>query len=205
MRMDSLEKKILLGVLICFAVSLFGTSMAYFVSSTRVTGSGASVSATTAELVGVSYDAGSSALSLTNAKPGDSASKTFSVTVAPGSLENTATYAIKLNISSNGFVKCTNSNRVDNGYASTTNLCSLNAVELRATLRRNNASGTILANNIDLTGVTTDTILYTDTQSPSSETTYTYYLTIEFVNTGYDQNHNKNKTFTGSISVEFAE
>ena len=205
MRMSSLEKKILLGVLICFAVSLIGTSMAYFISSTRVIGSGSSVNATAAEVVNVSYDAGSSALSLTNAKPGDSASKTFHVTVAPGSLEDTATYAIKLNISSNDFVRCTNSNRMDNRYSSITNLCSLNAMELRATLRRNDASGAILVNNIDLTDVTSDTILYTDTQSPSTETTYTYYLMIEFVNTGYDQNHNINKSFTGSVKVEFAE
>ena len=184
----------IVGVLVVIAV---GVSFAYFSANVSFRGEGAEVNGSAAEMIKVSYDAGSSVLASNNLMPGDSISKTFKVTVTPGSDTNTATYAIKFNISGNTFEKCTDTN-----YNATTNTCVKNSQELAYSLK--DSSGSVIASG-DLTAVTGTITLATETKTVSAATEYSYILEINFADTGADQNHNNNKTITGDIKVEFAE
>jgi len=196
--MRSMEKKIYLGLLVCLLVSMVGVSFAYFTMSTTIGGTGGATKGSTADLISVKYDAGSSTLELTNAVPGLGKEKSFSVIVTPTNNEKSVTYAIMLNISSNNFVKCSDSN-----YNATTNACTKNAEELVYTLMDKN--GTTIATG-DLLGKTGKITLAKQTKSNiTAATTYEYKLNITFKNTNADQNHNINKTFAGNINVEFAD
>ncbi len=190
--MSVTKKNIILSTVLCFSIALIGVSFAYFASSVNITGNGASVSGSTADLIKVSYDAGSSILSLNNAIPGDLASKEFSVKITPTANENSATYAIVLDISNNTFEKCTNA----------TNGCILNANELTYTLK--GSDGSTLASG-DLTTANGKITLLKETKTTSVETTYNYTLEINYVDTNANQNHNANKTFNGNVKVEFAD
>lgn len=190
--MSGAKKNIILATVLCVGIALIGISFAYFVSSVNITGNGSEISATTADLIKVSYDAGSSTLNLENAIPGDLASKEFSVKITPTASEKIVTYAIKLDISSNTFEKCT-----DNS-----NGCTLNANELTYTLK--NSDGSTLASG-DLTEATGEITLYKETKTVDIETTFNYTLEITYVETNADQTHNANKEMTGNIKVEFAE
>ena len=191
-----MKNKILIAIGILLVITL-GVSFAYFVSGIAIGGSGSNASGTTAELLKVSYDAGTSILSGTGLIPGTNTSKTFTVIVTPGSDTNEATYAIKLNISNNTFVKCDDSN-----YNSMSNACTKNAQELVYTIK--DSSGNVIKTG-DLTGKSGEVVLATETKTVSAATEYTYTLEIEFKETNADQNHNMNKSITGNVKVEFAE
>lgn len=188
------KKIIILGIVICVLVVSIGITFAYFSSGVNVSGTGSGVTGTTAELIDVEYDARSSAINLTNAIPGAAASKNFTVTVTPTSSENSVTYAIILDITNNTFEKCT-SQTADN-------MCALNANEITYRLTSSDGSVDVTGDLTDQTGRIT---LRTETKTVSSATTYTYNLTLYYVDTGSDQNHNANKTFTSNVKVEFAE
>lgn len=193
MELHSIEKKILLGLLVCLLVSVVGISFAYFTAGVATSGTGSSVQGSTADLIKVSYDAGTNAFSLTDAYPGKSASKNFTVNVTPTDAQPSATYAIKFVIDTNTFVKCSATN-----YNASTNACIIDANELVYTLK--NGAGETVATG-DLLGITGEVALATESNKTAS-TTYT--LEIAFLDTGSDQNHNVNKSLTGSIKVEFA-
>ncbi len=184
---------IALGLLL---VGVVGVSFAYFLVGVSFVGGGASNTGNTAKLINVEYDAGTSTLT-GSLMPGNKLSKTFTVSVTPGSDTNKAVYAIKMNVTNNTFVKCTEAN-----YNSVSNACTKNAEELVYTLK--NSSGTVVATG-DLTAKTGEVILATETKTASAKTDYNYTLEIEFKDTNTDQNHNTNKTFTGNVKVEFAE
>lgn len=188
------KKNIILASILCVSLVTIGVSFAYFISGTSVSGAGSSVTLDPAELLKVSYDAGTSSINLENAIPGTSAKKDFSVTVTPTTSENTVTYAIVLNISSNTFEKC-NSQTADN-------MCTIGANEV--TYRLTNSEGSELASG-DLTEANGKVMLLKETKTVSAATTYNYNLEITYVDTDADQNHNANKTFTSSLKVEFAE
>lgn len=128
--------------------------------------------------------------------PGDSVSKDFSVTVTPTETEKEATYSIILNITENTFVKCDDSN-----YNDITNACQKDAEELVYRLKDNDNQ--VIAEG-SLMGVTGEIKLITETKNVDVQTTYNYTLEIEFIETGYDQNHNQNKVFNGNVEVEFS-
>jgi len=172
-----------------------GVSFAFYTASVSQSGSGSSGTGRTHNLIKVTYDAGSSTLSSSNLTPGNTISKTFKVTTTPGSNATSTKYAIKLNISSNTFVKCTDSN-----YNSVSNACTKNAEELTYTLK--DASGTAISTG-DLTGKTGTVVLATETKSVLSTVTHNYTLEITYKNTNADQNHNMNKTISGNVKVEF--
>ena len=130
--------------------------------------------------------------------PGDSTSKDFTVTVTPTETEKEATYGIFLNITENTFVKCDDTN-----YNDLTNMCTKDAQELTYTIT-DKGSNTVLATG-DLTGVTGKVKLLTETKTVDTQTVFNYTITITFVDTGADQNHNQNKTFNGDVEVEFSE
>ena len=109
--MHSVEKKIYLGLLVCLLVSVVGTSFAYFVSSTTINGEGGRTNMTTADMVGVKFDAGDSAINLQNAMPGLGKEKGFAVMFTPTSNTKTVTYAIKLNITENAHISQLHVNR----------------------------------------------------------------------------------------------
>ncbi len=189
------KKNIILAVILCASITVIGISFAYFSSSVLVGGTGSSVSGNAGELIKVSYDAGSKAINLTNAIPGSSDSKDFSVTVTPTTTENAATYAINLDISANTFETCDSSNQTAD------NNCTIGAEELTYTLR--NENGVVASGNLtEQTGTIT---ILKETKTVSEATVYNYTLEITYVDTNSDQNHNMNKTFTGSLNVEFAE
>ena len=187
------KKNIILAIVLCVSLMVIGVSFAYFTSSIAITGTGSKVEGKTAELIKVSYDAGSTALNLENAVPGTSANKDFSVTVTPTDNENTVTYAIVLNISANTFEKFT-SQTADN-------MCTVNANEVTYRL----TDGTNELASGDLTEASGKVTLLKETKTASTETTYNYNLEITYVDTNADQNHNENKTFTSTLEVEFAE
>lgn len=198
--MHSWEKKIYLGLLVCLLVSIVGTSFAYFVSSTTINGEGGKTNMTTADMVGVKFDAGSDKINLENITPGIGKEKGFAVTVTPTSNTKTITYAIKLNITVNDFVKCTDTNY--KAEEPDRNACTKDAQELVYTLM--DKDGTIIATG-DLLGKSGDLIIAKQTKTVNEETQFEYKLNITFKNTGADQNHNVNKTFESSLNVEFAQ
>ena len=198
--MHSVEKKIYLGLLVCLLVSVVGTSFAYFVSSTTINGEGGRTNMTTADMVGVKFDAGDSAINLQNAMPGLGKEKGFAVIFTPTSNTKTVTYAIKLNITENTFVKCDDTNyKADEPNQ---NLCTKDAEELVYTLM--DEEGNTLATG-DLLGKTESLILKKETKTVDVETTFNYKLNVTYKDTNADQNHNANKSFVGSLSVEFAQ
>lgn len=198
--MHSVEKKIYLGLLVCLLVSVVGTSFAYFVSSTTINGEGGRTNMTTADMVGVKFDAGDSAINLQNAMPGLGKEKGFAVMFTPTSNTKTVTYAIKLNITENTFVKCDDTNyKADEPNQ---NLCTKDAEELVYTLM--DEEGNVLATG-DLLGKTESIILKKETKTADAETTFNYKLNVTYKDTNADQNHNANKSFAGSLSVEFAQ
>ena len=192
-----MKKNVLLSVIGVLLVLGIGVSFAYFVSQTLVTGDGASVTAEPGDMIKVTYDAGSAPLSGNRLMPGDSTSKDFSVTITPTETEKEATYGIFLDIIENAFEKCDDTN-----YNDLTNMCTRNAQELTYTITDKD-SGTTLKTG-DLTGVTGKVKLLTETKTVDVQTTFNYTITITFVDTGADQNHNQNKTFNGDVEVEFA-
>ena len=193
-----MKKNVIMGIVGVLLVLGIGISFAYFVSQTLVTGDGASVTAEPGDMIKVTYDAGSTPLSGNNLMPGDSTSKDFTVTVTPTETEKEATYAIFLNITENTFVKCDDTN-----YNDLTNMCTKDAQELTYTIKDKD-NGSTLASG-DLTGVTGKVKLLTETKTVETQTIFNYTITITFVDTGTDQNHNQNKAFSGDVKVEFAE
>ena len=185
------KKNIILASILCISIITIGVSFAYFTSNTEVKGTGTSVSGKTAELIKVTYDAGSPTTTLENAIPGDTATKYFSIKVEPTENENTVTYAIILDISTNTFSYC---NDASMG-------CELNAEELTYSLKE--GENVIASGN--LTEITGKQQLAKITKNTSSDITYNYTLEITYVDTQKTQNHNQNKTFTSNILVEFAK
>ena len=192
-----MKKNYLLGVLGVLLIVGIGISFAYFVSGVLFSGEGSGVTLEPGDMIKVSYDAGNGSLNTEGMIPGDSTSKDFSVTVTPTETEKEATYGIFLNITENTFVKCDDTN-----YNDLTNACTRDAQELTYTIKDKD-SGTTLKTG-DLTGVTGKIKLLTETKTVDIETTFNYTITITFVDTGADQNHNQNKTFNGNIEVEFS-
>ena len=193
-----MRKNIIIGVVGVLLVVGVGISFAYFVSEVLFSGSGSSVTATTGDMIQVIYDAGDAPLDGSGLIPGDSVSKDFTVTVIPTDTEKEATYAIYLDITNNSFVKCDDTN-----YNDLTNICTKDAEELTYTITDKD-SNTVLATG-DLTGATGKIKLLTETKTVDTETPFKYTITITFKDTGADQNHNQNKTFTGDVVVEFSE
>lgn len=194
MKLHSQEKMVILAVVVCGLVAMLGTSFAYFISGgVSVTGEGSKTNVKTADFVQVFYDAGE-LLTLTDAYPSKSASKNFHVKLVPTVANQSAKYAIKLNITSNGFTKCT--------AKTASNDCAINAEELVYTLKDqdDNVVGTG-----DLTGITGEVTLYTVTKTSSVEATYNYNLEIAFKDTNADQNHNVGKSLAATVEVQFSE
>lgn len=173
------KRNLILGIIVCVAVAVIGVSFAYFVSGVNVGGTGSSVELEPGDMISVVYDAGSSTLNLENAIPGDSASKTFSVTITPTETENSVRYAIILNLTTNEFVNN----------------------DIRYTLRDDTGE---LATSTLTDNQTGEAVLYTDSRTVAGQTTINYTLEVEFVETDSDQTVNSNKSLSGSVKVEFA-
>ena len=189
-----MKKSVLLSVIGVLLVVGVGITFAYFTSGVEVSGSGSTVELQPGDMIKVTYDAGDSSLSSNNLIPGDTVSKTFTVTVTPTKTEKTAVYAIYLDLTNNTFVKCDDSN-----YNSITNACIKDYEELTYTIKDGD---NVLATG-DLTGQTGKIKLLTETKTVDSETTFTYTLEITFHETNADQNHNMEKVINGNIKVEF--
>ncbi len=181
-----------LGVLIVIGV---GISFAFYMIRANVEGTGAKTTAK-ADLLKVTYDAGDNKLTGT-INPKDIISKNFRVNVTPTKGINKVTYAIKLKIEANTFVKCSDAN-----YNSLSNDCEKEASELIYTLKDSN--GLVLKTG-DLTEVTGEINILLETKTVTTSTDYNYTLEITFKDTGKDQNHNMNKNISGKVEVEFAE
>ena len=191
-----MKKNVVLSIVGVLLILGIGISFAYYVSQVLISGDGSDVSVTPGDMIKVTYDAGSGTLNTEGMVPGDIASKEFSVTVTPTEKEKEATYSIILNITENTFVKCDDSN-----YNEITNACQIDAEELVYRLKDNDNQ--IIAEG-SLMGVTGEIKLTTETKTVDVQTTYNYTLEIEFIDTGYDQNHNQNKILNGSVEVEFS-
>lgn len=179
---NNLKLWIMLGVLI----TCLGTSVAFFVSGIDFLGDGANVDGDTGDFVEVTYDAGSSNLSLLDAVPGSSSNKGFQVKVKPNSTKDEVTYAIKLNITNNTF-----SYGVEH------------LEEIKYTLTEE-ITGKEYTGYIPL-GTNKEITLANITKQEETETTYNYNLKIEFLNIDASQNHNQNKSINASLKVEFSE
>lgn len=194
MKLHSSEKTILLAIVVCVLLISGGYSFAYFVSNgANVTGEGGSTNISTAKLINVKYDAGSSSISLANALPGVKSSKNFNITVTPIESQNTANYTIKLVINSNTFVKCTDAN-----YNANSNACVKDSEELVYTLTDSEGG----AFTGDITGKTGEIVLLNERKTTAVEEVYNYTLEVSYKNTGADQNHNFNKTLEALLKVE---
>lgn len=197
MNLHSKEKILILGLSVCALIITIGYSFAYFTTGIKVINNGGSgASATTQDLLSVTYDAGSKILSLTDAYPNKKASKDFNIILTPVGETKSATYAINLNISSNSFVKCNDTN-----YNVNTNACLKDAEELVYYLK---SGDTVLATG-DITEKTGVIELLKQTKTSDTETVYNYTFEIEFKNTNSDQNHNLNKDLAANLEVVFAE
>ena len=192
-----MKKNVILSIVGVLLVLGIGISFAYYVSQVLISGDGSDVSVTPGEMIKVTYDAGGGIINSEGMVPGDIATKNFTVTVTPTEKEKEATYSIILNITENTFVKCDDSN-----YNDITNACQKDAEEL--VYRLKDSDNQVIAEG-SLMGVTGEIKLITETKTVDVQTTYNYTLEIEFIDTGYDQNHNQNKIFNGSVEVEFDE
>ena len=190
-----MKKSVLLSIIGVLLVIGVGITFAYFSSGVEVSGSGSTVELQPGDMIKVTYDAGDSSLNSTNLIPGDTVSKSFTVTVTPTETEKTAVYAIYLDLTNNTFVKCDDSN-----YNSITNACIKDYEELTYTIKDGD---NVLATG-DLTGKTGKVKLLTETKTVDSETTFTYTLEITFHETNADQNHNMEKSLIGNVVVEFS-
>ncbi len=189
-----MKKSVLLSIIGVLLVVGVGITFAYFTSGVEVSGDGSTVELQPGDMIKVTYDAGDNSLSSNNLVPGQTLTKTFTVTVTPTSKENTASYSIYLDLTNNTFVKCDDSN-----YNSITNACIKDYEELTYTIKDGD---NVLATG-DLTGKTGKVKLLTETKTVDSETTFTYTLEITFHETNADQNHNMEKVINGNIKVEF--
>ena len=113
-----MKKSVLLSIIGVLLVVGVGITFAYFTSGVEVSGEGATVELDSGDMIKVSYDAGDNSLSSNNLIPGQTLTKTFTVTITPTAKENTASYSIYLDLTNNTFVKCDDSN-----YDSITNAC----------------------------------------------------------------------------------
>ena len=105
-----MKKRILLSIIGVLLVIGVGITFAYFTSGVEVSGEGANVKLDPGDMIKVTYDAGDNSLSSNNLIPGETLTKTFTVTVTPTAKENTASYSIYLDLTNNTFVKCDDSN-----------------------------------------------------------------------------------------------
>lgn len=198
MKLHFTEKIILSICLLMSIVAIGGYSFAYYTSNVSIEkGEDSHSSLTTADLIKVEYDSGSSNLSLLDGYPGLSSDKNFTVKVTPTSYQKSATYNIKLVINSNTFKVC----KDDNNTYTSSNQCVKNAQELVVTLTDN--EGNTHIKDITSAQVNDEILLFTDTKSPTSATIYNYNLKVEFKNTNADQNHNASKSLDAELKVEF--
>ena len=190
-----MKKSVLLSIIGVLLVVGVGITFAYFTSGVEVSGNGSTVELNPGDMIKVSYDAKDNSLSSNNLIPGQTLTKTFTVTVTPTSKENTASYSIYLDLTDNTFVKCDDSN-----YNSITNACIKDYEELTYEFKDSNGEVVSSGNLIGLTG---RTLLIAETKTVDKETTYEYTMEITFHETNADQNHNMDKILNGSIEVEF--
>ena len=144
-----MKKSVLLSIIGVLLVVGVGITFAYFSSGVEVSGEGSTVELEPGDMIKVTYDAGDSSLNSTNLIPGDTVSKSFTVTVTATKTERTGVYAIYLDLTNNTFVKCDDSN-----YNSITNACIKDYEEL--TYEFKDSSGEVVSsgNLIGLTGRT---------------------------------------------------
>lgn len=197
--MDKNKKIVLMSILVAILVLGIGVSFAYFTVGINVLGKGGETKIVTGgDMIKVTYDAGTDKLATENLKPGDAASKGFKVIVEPNKPEQEVTYRIYLNITSNTFVVCSDSN-----YDAVNNDCIKDAEELYYVLK--DANGREIARGDLTNGVTGEVELARETKKVTAETEFNYTIEVEYKDTNKDQNHNKNKTLIGTVKVEFAE
>ena len=190
-----MKKSVLLSIIGVLLVVGVGITFAYFTSGVEVSGDGSTVELDPGDMIKVTYDAGDNSLSSNNLVPGQTLTKTFTVTVTPTSKENTASYSIYLDLTDNTFVKCDDSN-----YNSITNACIKDYEELTYEFKEN--TGATLSSG-NLIGESGRILLAAQTKTVDKETTYEYTMEITFHETNADQNHNMGKVLNGSIEVEF--
>ena len=190
-----MKKSVLLSIIGVLLVVGVGITFAYFTSGVEVSGDGSTVELQPGDMIKVTYDAGDNSLSSNNLVPGQTLTKTFTVTVTPTSKENTASYSIYLDLTDNTFVKCDDSN-----YNSITNACIKDYEELTYEFK-DNTGATLSSGN--LIGESGRILLAAQTKTVDKETTYEYTMEITFHETNADQNHNMDKVLNGSIEVEF--
>ena len=193
-----MKKNYILSVVSVLLIVGIGFTFAYFMSGVNVSGDGSDVTVTPGDnMIEVEYDAGSEVVDVDGVVPGDIVTKEFDIIIRPTEIEKEATYAIKLDIDNNTFVKCDDSN-----YDSITNACTKDVEELVYRLKGNDNQVIAEGSLMNLIGEQT---LIVETKEVDADTTYHYTLEIEFVETNADQNHNENKSFSGRVIVEFAE
>ena len=190
-----MKKSVLLSIIGVLLVVGVGITFAYFTSGVEVSGDGSTVELDPGDMIKVTYDAGDNSLSSNNLVPGQTLTKTFTVTVTPTSKENTASYSIYLDLTDNTFVKCDDSN-----YNSITNACIKDYEELTYEFK-DNTGATLSSGN--LIGESGRILLAAQTKTVDKATTYEYTMEITFHETNADQNHNMGKVLNGSIEVEF--
>lgn len=190
------EKWIILGIILSGLLGVIGFSFAYFVAGVSIDGNNSAITEMEpSKYTKVTYDAGTSALDITNAIPGTISNKDFTININPPKAD-TVTYAIKIKINNNSFTVCN-----DSTYVVGTNECDKTVEELVYTLKE----GDTVIGTGSLAGVTSDVELAKLTKNVSLNTTYNYSLIIDFKRTNADQNHNANKSLTGNIEVQFAK
>ena len=164
-----------------FLVVMVGATFAYFTAKVSGNDTASSVIVNTASLGTITYTNGTE-LKLENAYPGaTSETKTFTV-AADASATANVNYSLNWTNVTNGFV-----NKEDLVY-------------------------TLTGANSDASNTTTTLVTKTNEVAPSANTligssvlkpgeTHTYSLTVNFKETGSDQNANQGKAFTGKIEV----
>lgn len=193
--MDSDKKNLVLGIIIVAIVMTIGISYAYFTANTSSTGDGSEINASTIELIKVEYAAGES-LTLTNAIPGDDVEKVFTVKVTPTSSDDSVKYNIIWDITENTFAECDAATSAASG-------CKVGEEELKWELYLDGEEEALNSGYVDNDENEQTITLYTaDTGTLATTTTYEYKLVVTFIDTEADQNHNAEKTLSGTIEVE---
>ena len=170
-------KKSYLILIISVLILLIGVSFAYF--SLEITGNDTAKynTITTGELKLTFTD--TNALTLDNALPGDSATKTISV-------KNTGTIDTSYNIV----------------WQELTNTITNDELVIEATCKRLNSSNTEEGTCESISQKAVSSNKLKSNISIEAGITHEYTLKLTFIDTGSTQNYNKNKSFNGKIGLE---
>lgn len=165
-------------------VAIVGATFAWFSATVEGNDEASSITVQAAKIASVIFDDGNT-VTMENALPGWSDSKTFTISRPAGATAN------------QGFSATLT-------YTNTAGAAGSNIQDMYYTLTRQLGSGevTTISTDVQLNSTSATVPLNSGTFTSSSQEIYTYVITFEFKETGLDQNSQQGASFAGLIQVQ---